>query len=345
MPAAENRNDKDGSVSWIADAEKYALVGLGAKAPALPLRQFTAKLWVFVDRPFKVPQPWPEWIGSNRTKEIEGFNLFLLSKQASETPDILDGENVKLTQRVWEFYMGLLLASPFAPSHEPVLLTGSRRNGELDIRKQQNLDPLVPCIFRPYPDISLREIELAARLGSNLEALVAAPLDGGHWRLNRTLSLYVEARGIAEILERLHQFCRCIDGLILPDPGNSKRQFKSKTELFIGPRHHDMMGEIYDARSASEHLHENRYLESFDRETRLDLLKKEATIEFIARSALMRIVNKTTLWPHFANTTALAKFWALSEAERRQLWGDTFDTATALVDFDARLIHDGHLGA
>ena len=92
----------------------------------------------------------------------------------------------------------------------------------------------------------------------------------------RTLHIYLEARAAADILDRLHQYCRRIDGLILPNAGETKRQFKSRTELFIGPRHHDLMGDIYDIRSAVEHLHENRYLEGFDRATRLDLVKKEA---------------------------------------------------------------------
>jgi hypothetical protein len=48
----------------------------------------------------------------------------------------------------------------------------------------------------------------------------------------------------------------------LPDAGKTQQQFKVRTELFIGPRHHDMMGEMYDVRSAVENLHENRYLES-----------------------------------------------------------------------------------
>jgi hypothetical protein len=42
--------------------------------------------------------------------------------------------------------------------------------------------------------------------------------------------------------------------------------------LFIGPRHHDLIGDIYDIRSAVEHLHENKYLGEFNREVRLDLL-------------------------------------------------------------------------
>lgn len=115
----------------------------------------------------------------------------------------------------------------------------------------------------------------------------------------------MEARTTGDILERIHQDSRCIDGLILPKPGKTTQQFKSRSELFIGPGHHDTMGEIYDVRSAVEHLHENRYLETFDRQLRLELLKKEAIIEYIARTALAQIVVNSSLWPHFSNTPAL----------------------------------------
>lgn len=189
------------------------------------------------------------------------------------------------------------------------------------------------------------DIQVAAELAGQIEALGTAPLNGGHWRLFRTLHLYTEARTIPDIFERLHQYSRCIDGLILPDPGKTKQQFKSRTELFIGARHHETMGAIYDVRSAVEHLHENRYLEGFDRETRLDLVTKEAVAEHIARRAIAQIVGDKNLWPHFANTSALGTFWALGEAERRQIWGDPFDPMDALADFDPRDITDADLGA
>ena len=60
-------------------------------------------------------------------------------------------------------------------------------------------------------------------------------------------------------------------------------------------------------RSRVEHLHENVYLEPFDRDVRLDLVKKEAIIEYIARTALVRIISNEALWPHFVNTVALKK--------------------------------------
>ncbi len=137
----------------------------------------------------------------------------------------------------WNFYVGLLLASTFAPAHRPVMLTGVRRNGEIDIRQQQDLDAPVPCIFRPYPPVLPSHIQVAAQLGEKLGALAMAPLPAGHWRLFRSLHVYTEARTTGDILDRLHQYSRCIDGLILPDAGRTRQQFRSRTELFIGPRH------------------------------------------------------------------------------------------------------------
>ena len=331
---------------WIEDGEKYALIGLNVRIDGhLPSGKIAPNLWVLADPTFNVPPHWQEWLGSIRAREVEDWNLFLLSKLASLTPDVLDAENQKLQQQVSNFYVGLLLANTFAPAHRPVMLTGSRRDGEIGVRQQQDFDSPVPCLFRPYPPVVPEDIRLAAQFGEKLDAFATTPVSGGHWRLFRTLHIYMEARTIGDILDRLHQYCRCIDGLILPNAGETKRQFKSRTELFIGPRHHDMMGELYDIRSAVEHLHENRYLESFDRATRLDLVKKEAIVEHIARTALARIVGDDALWPHFANTSALAIFWALTPVERQRIWRDPIDPLDALADFDPKYIHDGRLGA
>jgi hypothetical protein len=247
-------------------------------------------------------------------------------------------------QRAWGFYVGLLLASTFAPSYRPVLLTGSRRDGEIDIRQQQDFDFPIPGVIQPYPSVVPDDIRMAARLGENLEILATGQLSGGHWRLFKTLHIYTEARTTGEIVDRIHQYCRCLEGLILPAAGKTRQQFKSRTEIFIGPAHHDLMGELYDVRSAVEHLHENRYLESFDRETRLDLVKKEAIVEHVARVALARVIGDEALWPHFANTPALEKFWALTAPERTRIWGDPNDPTTAVAGFDPQYIHDGLLG-
>lgn len=104
------------------------------------------------------------------------------------------------------------------------------------------------------------------------------------------------------------------------------------------------LGETYDVRSDVEHLHENKHLEVFDRAARLELVQKLEMMEYIARSALVRIVLEPKLWPHFANTPALQEFWALNDQKRRALWGATINPTDALADFDPCHISDAQLG-
>lgn len=331
-------------VDWIIEGEKYALVGLSVNvAQDAPKGLIAPRLWV-VNRPqFQVPSHWKEWLGTIRAKEVEAANIFLVSKLKSQRPDVLDSENQSLQHLVSLFYVGLLLASPFSTAHKPVVLTGSRRNDEVDIRQQGEFEIPIPREFRPYPKLTAEDIETGARIAGKIRAIEEAPLPGGHWRFFRVLHLYQDTRTTHDILERLHQYSRCIDGLILPSVGETKRQFKSRTELFIGPRHHDLMGEIYDVRSAVEHLHENRYLEVFDREVRLDLLKKATIVEHIARTSISRIIENPALWPYFANTTSLGAFWSLPNTEKRRIWGESIDPLAALADYDPKYIQNGAL--
>jgi hypothetical protein len=335
----------DSPPEWIADGEKYALIGLDANVrDHLPFQELAPGFWVWTDRTFDVPPQWKEWLGSIRTEDIEGCNLVLVSKSSSQQSDVLDAENKGLKRRVWGFYLGLLLTSPFSPAREPIMLTGSRRGAEIDIRQKQDFEIPFPNLFRPYPPILAGDIRRAAQLGTSYESLNAAPPSGGAWRIFRPVSVYVEGRTATDILDRLHQYCRCIDGLILSEPGKAAKQFKSRTELFVGPGHHQTMGELYEIRSAVEHLHENRYLETFDRAVRLDLVKKEAIAEHVARYALARIIGDKNIWSHFANAPSLEAFWRLPEADRRTIWGTPTNPADALVGFDVKFISDGELG-
>lgn len=332
-------------INWIADGEKYALVGLNVAVGDDVRPGLVAEgLWVVTGSQFQIPSHWKEWLGTIRVEEVEASNLFLVSKLRSQTPDILDGENVSLQRLVSLFYAGLLLSSPFSTAHKPVILTGSCRNGEVDIRQQGEFEIPTPCEFQHFDTLTAEDIERGAHIAGKIRAFEQSDLPGGRWRFLRVLQLYQETRASIDILERLHQYSRCIDGLILPDIGKTKQQFKNRTELFIGPRHHDLMGEIYEVRSVVEHLHENRYLEDFDRNVRLDLLCKEAIVEYIARTSIRRVVENSALWPHFANTTSLGNFWALSTAEQRKIWGEPIDPLAALANYDPQFIHDGILG-
>jgi hypothetical protein len=331
--------------TWIDDGDKYAVIALSVKLDGqVPLQRMTPHHWAFTDALFEMPAHWREWLGTIRTSEVEGSNLFLLSKMRSQAPEVVDDETAELKRRAGHFYAGLLLASPFAPAHRPVMLAGYRQSGEINVRSQDDFEPAIPSIVRHHPAVTLAELQLAAEIASQIATIETAQLKGGHWRLFRVFHLYLEARAIRDNMDRLHQYCRCIDGLIVSKQGHARKQFKSRTELFIGPRHHDMMAQTYDVRSDVEHLHENKHLELFDRAARLELVKKLEMMEYIVRSALVRIVLDRDLWPHFANTPALQAFWALDPHRRRALWGTAINPTDALADFDPRYISDVQLG-
>jgi len=332
--------------SWINNGEKYALLGLSVKVMDANIARLNLgpDFQVIEDADFVIPSEWREWLGSIRIEEIEACDLFIAAKMTSATPDVLDGENIQLNGRVWGFYRGLLLSSTFATAHKPVILTGSCRDGEVGLRQIQDFDVLVPNDFRPYPDVSPQSFEQAALIAAHLERLSATRQGSNRWRLNRVLHLYVQARTEQDILHRIHQYTRCIDGFVTTGPGQGRKDFRSRTELFIGPGHHDLMGEIYDVRSSVEHLHEDRYLDPLSRATQIDLTKKEAIVEHIARTTLARIILNDALWPHFTNKAALAAFWALPATERKAIWGAPVDPMDSLAEFDERYLPEVQLG-
>jgi hypothetical protein len=334
------------SMHWIRDGEKYAALGLDVKtAGDVQAGLLSPRLQLIGHGSIPVSEHWQEWLGTIRTEEITGCGLFVAATMPSKQPGVLDGETKFLQKRVWDFYVGLLLTSLFSPAHAPFILSGSYDNGEFSVREKSDIDTPVPNMATPYPEVIKWDLETAALRASHLEAIAGAKMPGGLWRLNRVLSLYVSTRAIPDIPERIHQFARCVDGLLLLQQGEGKKQFRSRSELFIGPRDHELMGAIYDIRGNVEHLHENRILEVFDRDKRLELAKQELMIEYIARTALARIIDDPKLWPHFANSAALAAFWKLLPADCQSLWGEIIDPRSALEHFEPKYISDATLGA
>lgn len=328
----------------IRDGEKFAMVALCVKTEkSLQSTCLGGKFWGLVSEHFQVPKYWKEWLGSIKSEEVESSNLLLVTKMHSESPDVIDQENKSIKHLAELFYVGLLLSSKFASAHKPVMLQGARVNGELGLRQIGDFELPQHSLIGRYPAVTGSDLNLAAHRAEKIREFEQREIKDGKWRLFRIMHLYQEARALPDILDRLHQYARCIEGLIVPCPGKTKRQFKSRTELFIGS-HQDLMGEIYDMRSAAEHLHENKYLETFSRNDRLNLVKKEAVAEYIARTCVVRIIETPALWPYFANTRSLNDFWKLDSSQRQALWGTLIDPHEPLIHFDPAKLSDAMLG-
>ena len=329
----------------VGPGEKYALIGFRTIRPiGMDPVHLGAGLWACGRLPFALDGNWKEWIGTVREQAIRHANLFLLAKMRSSQVEIRDGENEKLKNQVFRLYQALLLSASVRVFEAVFLLTGAHRESGPEVRELMEppaplsiagatADAVTPAILR-LADRSVIAI-------AELEAI------GGFQRIGRMYSIYQRALDNPDHVERLHQFCQCIEGLILPDISRTTTQFRSRTELFVGPRHHNLMGRLYEMRSRVEHLHQLVFDDwpADERERRLIILRESSFLEELSRRCMTHFLSTRDLWPHFRSDDALRQFWSSTTAgRRRELWGEPFDVGELRRRFDEELVSDAYLG-
>lgn len=239
--------------SLLAQGDKFAIVAINTRvSKAVGTIELGPNIWASTTPIASFDKHWQDWLGSIRTEEFTRSNLFLIAKIASKTPEIIDQENRDLRQRVLRLYMGLLLAGKMVAYSRPIVLTGAVPKGEISLREFSDLMPPVAFLGLDQDEIDTAYLRRAVDFLKPLQATGRSP--DQFRRFKRVLQQYIDARTKPDVLDRLHQYCRCIEGFIIPQAGNTKRTFKSRTELFIGQNHHELIGNIYDLRSAVDRL-------------------------------------------------------------------------------------------
>lgn len=301
-------------------------------------------LWAADQLPFSLDDNWRQWVGSVRERAMRGANLFLIAAKPSAQVAVLDDENERLKAQVLRLYQALLLSATVRVFDTVFLLTGAHRDSGPALR--QLMEPPAPLsIPGTYADeVSPTILRTAAGLVSAIAELEAI---GGFKRIGRVYGIFQRALQNPDHVERFHQFCRCIEGFILPDIAKTTSQFQSRTELFIGGRHHGMMRRLYEIRSQVEHLHQVSFDDwpSDERERRLILLRESAFIEELARRCIAHFLQRRELWPHYTDDSALRQFWRADDAAaRREVWGPPFDAHELRSRFHDNRVSDADLG-
>ena len=185
----------------------------------------------------------------------------------------------------------------------------------------------------PASRVSLRMIERANALRKLITTMEQS---GGYKRLFRILHIHYNALLSQRPEERLHDFCRCIEGFILPDKGKTTRQFRSRTALFVGSKAGDYMLRLYETRSLIEHLQPLEFPDwpKAKKDCQLIILEAALVAETMSRYCIERLITNKALWPHFVDDQALADFWQLSDAQRASKWGGVLDLAALRKIFD-----------
>jgi len=125
----------------------------------------------------------------------------------------------------------------------------------------------------------------------------------------------------------------------MPPQGRTTKTFKSRSELFIGPRHHALIELIYNVRSCIEHLNDpnpvlNRaeFIESDHGFNEIAWI-----IESIARDCLKRFLMNQSLAAYIGTDETIAQFWKLTNDARRDLYGAPLQISKVRAAFDIEL--------
>ena len=276
---------------------------------------------------------WAEWLGSIRLNRLKDANLVLLAEEASEIPGILGGGYQRLTDHVDLLLYILLLGAGIEISHHERAerLAGSSLNGVPEIKSVKDMPRFYRTQGLPSTPITRDWLEECLVLCSGYTEMMAQKPQ--FRRTRRGLDTLFKGKKEEIGQDRLHQFVRSLEALILPRQGKTTNQFAHRCQTFAraGEDTRTLLLEAFSMRSATEHLNqwedpEQSY--TFDEREAL-AFQRTRQMEHLACDAYSRLLRNPALRDHFRTDDTIAEFWKLPDSEKRQLWGTPLDLAIA----------------
>ena len=303
-----------------------AFIDMGMKYLSKEI-ELQPRVWAGIGLPVIPGEFWERGLGDFAFRSLR--NSFVLTATVPQ-PESGYPVNYDLKRKLDHLIFGLLLQG--SPSYkQSFLFAGANESGKAEIRQlsparvffpSRGIDPLV---------VGQAELGRAVILADRLEII---DHQGENWRRLR--------RGIDALLDgsaewryedsRLHQFVRCLEALILPNKGNTRRQFVHRAQTFAlaKPEARQALGQIYDIRSKVEHLHNalDFFPSDMKDENKNLLFKRVRQADALSRFSLSRVLEDKTLTDVFKTDKTIDAFWKMHDHERLKLWGTRLDIET-----------------
>ncbi len=316
----------------LNDDDKFALLALKSVRSAISSHK-TATLSdgtsVFTElQPMFEGQPhWIEWLGSLRIERLREANVVLLLSEPSSNPKILDAQHVRLDNHLTKVFYLLRLALVVEYDGADMLL-GSFLRGEAQIRQVSEVPGFRPTRGSAPDSVTIDSLQKAVTRVGHLDAMeLQLPKFA---RFIRGLNTLVEGLRHEVGQDRIHQFVRSLEALILPDTGRTRTQFVRRCQTFAkaGADAEQVLAEAFDMRSDTEHLHDwVRCLQSYPVNDRKNIaLQRTRQMERLACFAYCKILDDTVLSRHFESEDGLREFWtSIDDAAQRRSAGEQLD--------------------
>ena len=319
--------------------DKFALVAIVdvySKLPAQSEFQLSDGTWVLDRVPFDFGDPWRKWVGTTRFDILRDANVVLICRVPSGNPEILDTQHEELARPLLRMFHLLQLSGvlEYGGAH---VLKGSVVSGSTQVRQMSELKTFRQTKGYTRVPVDMTRLQHASRLRAGLDQI---EYSGNFKRVIRGLNVLMDGLQQPNGQERIHQFARSLEALILPAAGKTRRQFVHRCQTFAqaGPDAERILGEAFDMRSDTEHLNDwDGALTAYPLRDRENIaLHRTRQMERLACVTYSRILDNESLRQEFQDEQKQATFWRLDDASRRTTWGTQFDLAAVPLvnDFD-----------
>lgn len=323
----------------IRENTKFALIALSSassqvKSPII-ISDDEDTIGVYSQFPFEMDETWKGWLGTLASEEISKANLVLLTTRLTLKPEILDEENQQLRETVLKLLYSLLLLG--VPNYRNLYVMTGARKDIVGVRQLQKM----PIFYtgnenKPYifTEESAKEI---AEIFAAIQHIYSQPTQ--FIQLRRGLRAFQIAITEGQDYDRLHQFVRSLDALIMSEKGEGKKQFRSRcsrTFTIHNSKTHQVLDTIYELRGRVEHLTD--WDDIFPKQSEQERIKltNQSTrqAEALARHTFHKILTSPSLLQHFKTNDLIKTFWNLGDEEIEKVWPkkERFDLES--VSFD-----------
>ena len=312
---------------------KFALLTVSDVFARLPAEVFQLSdgTWVMDAMPVPDLGIWKEWLGSIRVDRLSRATLILLVEEPSDNPAVLDDVHERLALGLRHLYYMLHLHAGIETADGADVFCGSSENGVTEIRQASQMPDFYQSEGWQGVPITKDWLEDCAVLRDGWAAMGANKIQ--FRRVVRGLNVLF--KGLQEKVgqDRIHQFVRSLEALILPDVGKTKKQFVHRCQTFasLGNDTCGLLEEAFDMRSDTEHLNPwDGALQRHRPNLREDVgWERTRQMEHLACDAYSRLMRDPALCDHFRTDDAIATFRKFREDDRQALWGTPLDIRVA----------------
>ena len=316
----------------FADPGKFALVAINNVATNISSNEDYAYTlsdgtWVFNRIPVTSGPHWKKWLGSLRLESLHQANLILMYSEPSTTPELFSEHEERLKKRLFQVFCLLQLSGVMMEYAGAELVCGFCLQGQSEVRHMSKLPYFHQTLDSISVPVDIARLEEAVQRRAPLDTIYSSPQD--FTRLRWGWEVLINGLQQKYPQERIHQFVRSLEALILPESGNTRRQFVHRCQTFAKPNQDTraILEEAFDLRSMAEHLNDwEQALESHPEMEREALaFCRTRQMEQLALYAYSHIFDIDAVRGHFKGNVKQKQFWKLPDHERSNIWRKQID--------------------